>query len=204
ANLRFLGTALYLREPEEERFFFRVSGESSGNFANSDNAYLLNATSLATDEIILLRWKAPKVSRSFGDFSVNDVRYFSISLSNDSSFNYITYPDQDLYVASDGYINLVIAREDDEVVSRAEGLNYMVWDKRLGERAYILYRNMLTNDSFANGIRECPTIAGNYAAFLADSESYDAKNYMQEYAPSGRVMSKQAFLEDFGGIEVSY
>lgn len=199
--LRFL---MFDQEPPSSRDFFRINGNASGNFANPDNEYLLNATTLETDQVVLLRWRAPQAAENFTDFSQDDMRYYSMSLSNTASQNLITLADTELYIAADGYINLVIARADIEVQTQADGLNFMTWPSTLEEQAYILYRNMLINSSFSFGINQCQQLSGNFIEFQNDPQPFIATNFMEAYAPTGKRMSKAQFLDDFGGINVSY
>ena len=203
-NLQLLGNTLFTLEPVEERQFFRANGDNSGNFSNPDNAYLLNASTLLPDEVIFLRWKSPMVSEHFGEFGSDDMRYLSVSLSNERSFNFSTMSDMDLHVADDGFINLVIARQDAEIIEYAQGLNYLQWPEDMGTLGYILYRNLLTNSNFDHSIALTRPISGNYLDFLAAPENYDARNFMGDFAPSGKKMGKLDFLNDFGGLKVSY
>ncbi len=204
SNLELMHDVLFFGEPSADRYFFRVSGSDSGNYANPDNAYLISASTLINDQVILLRWKAPSVAENFSDFNTYDMRYLSVGLSDVSSFNYETLSDTELHVASDGYINLVVARQNQEIIDHANGLNYLAWDPEIGDRGYILYRNMLTNSSFENSIDRCPIISENFVGLLTNPENLHAALYIDEFAPSGKVMSKAEFLDDFGGLTVSY
>lgn len=93
-QLELLSNTLFFNEPKADRFFFSANGDNSGNFANPDNQYLINATTLSNDEVILLRWKSPEVSETFSELEKADMRYLSMSLSDLNSFNYDSYSDR--------------------------------------------------------------------------------------------------------------
>lgn len=205
ADLTFLGSILFnIESNTSNRQFFRVSAESTGNFANPDNQYLVSPNILSDNEVILLRWQAPVAAENFSNFEESDMRYFSMSLSNESSYNFKTISDSELYVASDGFINLVIAREDSEIAEQAVGLNLLEWPEALENEGYLLYRNLLTNENFDFNLDLCPALSGNFLDFINEPGSFEAAQYLDNYAPQGLKMTKDAFLENFGGIPVSY
>lgn len=205
ADLTFLGSILFnIESNATNRQFFRVSAESTGNFANPDNQYLISPNVLGDNEVILLRWQAPLAAENFSNFEESDMRYFSMSLSNEASYNFKTISDSQLYVASDGFINLVIAREDAEIAEQAVGLNLLEWPQALENEGYLLYRNLLTNENYDFNLDLCPALSGNFLDFINDTDSFEAAQYLSNYAPQGLKMTKEAFLENFGGISVSY
>jgi len=199
-----LANLLFPNEPETSRHFFRANGNSSGNFANPDNEYLISALNLQDDEVVLLRWKAPTFSQDFSDFTQTDMRYYSMSISDINSYNYDTLYDNQLTIAADGFINLVVTKNDQEIINHASGLNVQIWPDDLNENAYLLYRNMVTKPDLIHGINQCETISGNANDFFINPESFNAQNFIGVYAPAGLKMSKTEFLTNFGGIEVSY
>lgn len=204
STIELLNEVLFFDEPESDRYFFRGNSDASGNYANPDNDYLINASTLIDNNVILLRWKAPTFSPNFSVFSTYNMRYYSVSLANQISYNFVTLSDSELYVAEDGFINLVISRGDQEISDHSMGLNYITWPEEIGDKGFILYRNMLTNSVFQNSIIQCPSIGENFVDFLIDSEPFDARHFIGDFAPSGKLMSKTDFINDFGGIEVSY
>lgn len=173
-RINSLSQLLFGVEQPEERYFFRPSGNTSGNFANPDNEYLVSPVTLGQNEVVLIRWLAPKVAADFTDFSTTDMRYYSMNLSNPESYNYLTLSDEELHVASDGYINLVVGRRDSAVISKSVNLNYMVWPEELGEVGLLLYRNMLTKDGILLNINQCQSISENPFAVIQNPSSFDA------------------------------
>ena len=203
ATLQLLNTTLFTLE-EDERLFVRANSSTSGNYANPDNDYLISAATLEENEVILIRWKAPSVSTNFSDFSNFNTRYYSVGISSPESYNFHTSFDEDLYIAIDGFINLVIARPDSEIIDQSAGLNFIAWPDELDNRGIILYRNLVSSPLFLQSISNCPTISGNFSDFLSNPFSYNANNYINEFAPTGLKMTKSEFLSNFGGINVSY
>lgn len=203
ASVSSMKLVLFSTEQDSTRRFFRPSA-NSGMYANPDNEYLVSAVTLGEDDVVLLRWKSPSHATDFTDFTASDMRYYSLSLSDEYSHNYITMADENIRVAADGYINIVIARDDPDVWNKAAGLNIMAWPEAVGNRGVLLYRNLVTQPNFLYPISLCPSIASNILGALLNPGKYEASNFMGAYAPQGKKMSKALFLNDFGGVPVSY
>lgn len=204
ARIESLKTLLFGVELDSTRQFFRPTADQSGLYANIDNDYLVSPLTLSNNEVVLLRWKAPSVAGHFANFH-RDVRYYSLSISDVFSFNYATQSDEQLYIASDGFINLVICKSDSAVMAHSTGLNYLQWPSGLvGDEAILLYRNMLTKPNLDHAITSCTSVTDDILGVLTNPAAFDATVYMGEFAPTGKKMTKQAFFDNFGGIEVSY
>ncbi|MBX2817909.1 MAG: hypothetical protein KTR24_18020 [Saprospiraceae bacterium] len=184
-------------ERSRERMFFRATSNATGNFATPDNQYLISPVTLGQDEVVVLRWKAPSVDEDFSNLGSAQTRYFSMSLSNDNTFTASTLGSDQIVVGSDGFITLVVSRSDPEIEAAAASVNFMAWDEFLGNRGYLIYRNLLTRPGFSGDIANCPTVTDIPFLVAIAPGLYDAAGHIGAYAPQGDKMSKAEFLSTF-------
>jgi hypothetical protein len=181
--------------------FFRFSG--AGLYQNFDNKYLFAPVQLNSNEVIMFRFIPPSYVINLSDIPNKDVRYYSIGLGDSKTYNYSTNQDFALKIASDGYINVVIARKDVEIIAKANGLNFIEWVPALNNKGLIVYRNLLTKPDYAYSLTKVPDLLENLNQVFNTSYLY-AKTYLGNHAPSGIKMTKQQFLNNFGNFPVSY
>ena len=131
------------------------------------------------------------------------MRYYSFCIGDAATYNYFTLADFECKIASDGFIYLVIGRDEPDLRSKAEGLNYLVWDEKLKNRGLIIYRNLLAKDDYPFNMKQVPDIVENLDKVF-ETDILRAHTYLGERAPKGVKMQKEAFLENFGGFEVAY
>lgn len=180
--------------------FYNVN--NNGLFANLDNQYLAAPITKRNDEVYIIRFKPPThVSELWDIGDSKEVRFWSINQSTAQTTTELGWADKDFVVAdSDGFVNIVIADDESELRTKAEGLNFMPWSVESGQML-LVYRNLVTHSDFAGNIAQVPLLDGSN---LANIQIQQAKNFIGEYAPIGMRMSKAAYLENFGGFEVSY
>ncbi len=191
----------YLLQKPNTVEFFRFSG--AGLYQNYDNKYLFSPVMLNNNEVIMLRFIPPTYAKQINDIPNSDVRYYSICLGDSKTYNYTTNQDFALKIASDGYINVVIAKKDSEIIAKSNGLNFIEWVPELKNKGLIIYRNLLTKDNYDYSLNKVPDILVNLNQVFNTSYLY-AKTYLGNHAPSGVKMSKQQFLNNFGNFPVSY
>jgi uncharacterized membrane protein len=181
----------FLVEEDTAMWFYNINPD--GLYANFDNNYLATPITPAADEVYMVRFKAPNVQ--------TDVRYWSLTQSNNSTFSFGTLSDADAYVAADGYVNVVIASPDAEIITKAAGLNLFEKEIQPNAGLVLIYRNLYTEPGFEGDISLVPRISINNISNLPELRS---QNFINDYGPIGKRMSRQDFLDDFGGFLVSY
>ena len=181
----------FLVEEDTAMWFYNINPD--GLYANRDNQYLATPISPQSDEVYMIRFKAPEVQ--------SDVRYWSLSQSNNSTYTFSTLNDSDALIAMDGYVNVVIATPDAQIISKSAGLNLFAKETQSGAGVVLIYRNLYTAPGFDGDIATVPRITINNIGNLPQMR---CQNYIGEYGPIGRRMSRQDFLDDFGGFPVSY
>jgi len=195
-----IGLTLLMQGPVEQ-YFYRFSG--AGLFQNADNKYLFAPVSLENNKVIMFRFLPPGYAADLPGIPSADVRYYSLCIGDFKTYNYVTRADFELKIASDGYIYVVIARADPEVMTKATGLNFLSWPTALPKKGLIVYRNQLTAPDYAYPMTLVPDLVANIGSVL-DPISLAAHTYMGDRAPLGIKMDRDDFLNDFGGFEVAY
>lgn len=181
--------------------FFRFSGAKL--YQNFDNQYVFAPVKLGGDQVALLKVKAPQYAGNLSQITNADMRYFSFCIGDAATYNYATLGDFQCKIASDGYIYLVIAREDAAIRAKAEGLNFITWHPALKNEGLIIYRNLLVNPEYPYNMGLVPDLVENLDKVL-DTDFLKASKYLGDRVPQGMKMSKAEFLENFGGMEVGY
>jgi hypothetical protein len=180
---------------------YRFSG--AGLYQNFDNQYLFAPITLNPDQVAIIKVKPPTFTSNISETGKKEVRYYSFGIGDAATYNYFTLPDFECKIASDGFIYLVIGRDDPVLRKKAEGLNYLVWDKRLKNKGLLLYRNLLTDSTYPYNMSVVPDLVQNLDKVL-NTDALRAKTYLGERSPQGVKMNREAFLENFGGFPVAY
>ena len=161
--------------------------EGVGEFPNVDNIYLISAVK-NVDGIsngVMLKVKPPTFPLTNQAFDKTMVRYWSINQSNPNTSTARGMRDDQLKVASDGFMYLLMGGESFSAAAQLLGWNYMPW-KANNERAVILYRNMLTIPQYRGSIARVPMVN---PLDLADLAPYEAYQTIGDYAPVGKVVT---------------
>jgi hypothetical protein len=97
----------------------------------------------------------------------------------------------------------VVGRNQADIVTKAAGLNFMEWVPELKNEGMIIYRNMLTSSGYAYNLNLIPDVLKNLNQVF-NPGYLQADTYLGNRCPKGIKMSKQAYLDNFGGFEVVY
>lgn len=181
--------------------FFRFAG--LGLFPNLDNQYIFAPLRLYKNEVAILKFKPPVYANNLSAIPTSDVRYYSLCLGDSKTYNYKTLADFQLKTASDGFIYVVIGRNEPEIISKATGLNFIPWVPELKNEGLVIYRNLLTREAYPYTLTQVPDILQNINQVF-NTDFLKAYTYLGVYSPKGIKMSKAAYLDNFGGFEVAY
>ena len=105
--------------------------------------------------------------------------------------------DYQAIVAEDGFVNVIVGPPRPEVERKAQGLNFLPWGVHDG--TVLIYRNMVANPYFPYATNAVPA----YDANKPQAEQ-SAELYMGDFAPVGVQCSIEEFLDNFGGVPVSF
>ncbi len=193
-------------EAPKDVFFYKFSGAFL--YPNLDNYYLFTPITFNKNQVVMMRFKAPSFAATTAQNGLTDVRYFSICLCDAKTYTYSTTTDLSFKIAdADGFVNIVIGDEDAAMRAKAAGLNYIVLPPELKNnmKGLIIYRNLLTNPAFPYPMSRVPDLTAIVnLQNLLNISNLQAQTYLADYAPIGRKMSKDQFLNNFGGFPVSY
>jgi len=191
--------------PDNRLRFYHAAG--SGQFNNADNIYLICAA-LNVDGInncVILKLKPPSFPLTHDEFDKTQVRYWSFNQGNPDTSTPLGIKDQDLKLATDGFVYLVMGPNSLSGKAAQNGYNYMPW-KADKQQAVILYRNMLTIPQYRGSIAKVPELPPAADppppppwpdSVLAADEAYIS---LCEYAPVGKIVTTREFNENFGGM----
>ena len=173
--------------------------DTRGYIENNDNRYLLAAITKKEDEVFVFRFKSPSYTHGPEDINQTDVRYWSFNLGNAATYNFNALKDEDAKLDADGYVNIVLASQDEAVEAQAQALayNFMEWNMPW-QKGFILFRHMLANPDFEAQIDDVPPISEGMTEF----ESTEGQEFMGDYAPQGLRMSKEDFLMEYSTQQV--
>ena len=166
--------------------------DTRGFIENNDNRYLLAGITKQDDEVYLFKLKPPTHTSGPENINETEVRYWSFNLGNAASYNFNALKDEDAIIADDGYVYIILADEDDQVIkdiARERKFNFLAWNMPWKE-ALILFRHMLADPSFDAQIDNVPTIKSGSDNF----SELQAHHYMGDYAPSGERMNRTQFI----------
>lgn len=136
---------------------------SSGNYPNKDNHYIVMPVNWQKGQVLLVRFKAPTYATALGD-TTKDVRYFSLSQGNGYTNTSITMHDAQLQVSSDGFVYVVVADEDAQILAKAKELGINFMPKLYKDRMVLILRHMLPSRSFTNSAKEVPLFSNSRSA----------------------------------------
>ncbi len=177
---------------DENIRFYNLPGNRL--FANSDNQYLVTPLSrINEEEVFLIRFKAP-------NNNANQTRYWSVNISNEFTRTFNGIKDEDFIIASDGFVNVVIAKDTEANRVKAQGLNFIPWNIA-SDNMLLVYRMLLPNTDFEGSIHLVPELDGSNNLNIFNQASHI---HIGDYGPIGLRMDQSSYLEDFGGFQVSY
>lgn len=182
---------IYLTDVDDTLRFYHGSG--AGQFDNLDNIYLINAVTNGVGQALLIRLKPPTYPKSNEEYSTADVRYWSFNECNSDTSTSIGVEDEGFKVSQDGFVYIAIGDEKISTKAKQLGYNFMPWK---GERSKIVvvYRNLVTNVNFNDGnLNKVPCVK-IHDLIGGKIYSMDAKNYIGDYAPTGKKVNQEAFL----------
>jgi len=160
---------------------------SSGNYPNKDNHYIVMPVVRKKDDVLVVRFKSPTYTVQLGDISKN-VRYFSLSQGNEYTNTSITMHDEQLQVSNDGFIYVVVAKDTKEARSKAKemGVNFMPWLYK--DKIVLILRHMLPSPGFKQSTREVPVFDNRKPA-----KGQEAQHSMGDFALVGKFISKSVW-----------
>lgn len=193
-ELRALVAPIFFLEGDSDIEFYNVG--SDGLYATPDNHYLAAPVTRRADEVFVLRFRAPSFPKSPAGNATAQTRYWSLTQGDEDTFAYGGLVDEQAVVDPDGYVTVVFADLDDEIVRRGQGMNLVQWRVPAGRRAVLIYRNLVTRPGFAGDIARVPRIdTTNFLGW----RNLRAQLFIHDYAPIGRRMTRREFLAGFGG-----
>jgi len=160
---------------------------SSGNYPNKDNHYIVMPVVRKKEDVLVVRFKAPTHAMQLGDTSKN-VRYYSLSQGNEYTNTSITMHDEQLRVSNDGFVYVVVANDTREARAKANemGINFMPW--LYNERIVLILRHMLPSQGFRQSAREVPLFDNSRPA-----KGQEAQITIGDFALVGKFISKSAW-----------
>lgn len=197
-ELTTMVSPLFNLEIDEVIRFYNAN--SGGLYPNKHNHYVAAPITKRPDSVYMVRFKAPTYVMDYSEIGTKNMRYFSINQGGINTRNYSGIKDEDFIIANDGFITIVIADDEPDLRQKAAGLNFMPWAVPSG-KMILLYRNLVINEDFENGTNSVPMLNQNFGP-LAIGQA--ANFHIGEFGPLGLKMSKEDYLLDFGGFEVSY
>jgi hypothetical protein len=134
------------------------------------------------------------------------VRYWAFNQGNADTSTPTGMADQQFYPATDGLTYIAMGDPAIADWSRQGGYNFMPWMAATSEPAVILYRNLVTraNPEFAGDIAKVPQSDFAQVPITSSNDpritNLDAKNYIYDYAPTGKKVTQAEFMRNYGGM----
>lgn len=172
---------------------------SSGNYPNKDNHYILMpVVRKKKDDVLLVRFKAPQHAESLGDRS-KDVRYFSLSEGDEYTHTSLTLHDSKLHISDDGFIYVAVGNDAKEVKEKAKdlGVNFMPWLHK--EKLVLILRHMLPSPDFKQSIREVPLFSN-----MKPAVGQEAELSIGEYALIGKLIKKATWKSSKNLVQLGF
>jgi hypothetical protein len=168
--------------------------KSDGTYPNKDNHYLTMPICKQEDEVCIIRFKTPSYPTKKEEYAMSDVRYYSISQGDEITYNHKTLSDKELVVSKDGYVYIIIGEEGSEITDFAntKNINFMPW--LVKDKMLLIYRNMLPNPTYKNGVNCVPGYDKNNP-----EKNHEADFYIGAYAPMG-IKIKKSILKTMHNI----
>jgi hypothetical protein len=172
--------------------------EGGGQFPNADNIYLICAVKNVdgVSNGVMLKVKPPTFPLTNQVFDQTIVRYWSFNQGNPDTSTPWGMKDEQLKVASDGFMYLLMGCDSFSAAAKQLGWNFMPW-KADTKKAIILYRNMLTIPQYRGSIARVPTVNPPLPPDLA---AYEAYQTIGDYAPVGKVVTEAQLNEIVAGL----
>ncbi len=170
--------------------------QGAGLFPNADNRYLIGAVTRRPGQVVVVRVKPPTFPKDVAEYGSSQVRYWSFNEGNRDTSTPIGLRDDQLRVASDGYVYVAIGDGSLRRQAEKRGYAFMPWKIR-GRTGVVIYRNLVTSPSYAGNIDKVPLLD------LGDPQNVyaqNATNFIGDHAPTGVTVSLKRFLKDGGGI----
>lgn len=160
---------------------------SSGNYPNKDNHYIVMPVVRKKEDVLVVRFKAPTHATQLGDTSKN-VRYYSLSQGNEYTNTSITMHDEQLKVSDDGFVYVAVANDTKEARAKASemGINFMPWMYK--DRLVLILRHMLPSTEFKFSTSKVPLFDNRKPAL-----GQEAQQKIGEYALVGKFISKSSW-----------
>jgi hypothetical protein len=160
---------------------------SSGNYPNKDNHYIVMPVVRKKEDVLVVRFKAPTHAIQLGDTTKN-VRYFSLSEGNEYTNTSITMHDEQLKISNDGFVYVVVANDSKEARAKANemGINFMPWMYK--DRIVLILRHMLPSPGFKFSTREVQIFDNRKPA-----KGQEAQHAIGDFALVGKFISKSAW-----------
>lgn len=174
--------------------FYHVAGV--GEFPNADSSYLLGAVTRRKGEVVVVRLKPPTFPKDSAEYGSTQVRYWSLNEENRNTSTPFGLRDDQFKVAADGFVYVALGDEGTRRQAEKRGYTFMPW-KIKGRTGVIIYRNLVTDPSFAGNFDQVPMLD------LSDPQNIYAQNatdFIGDYAPTGIVVGLKRFLKDGGGL----
>ncbi len=150
-----LMTVPIFRQAADPNLLGAFNYNSSGNYPNKDNHYIVMPVNLDSKKLLVVRFKAPTHATVLGDVS-KEVRYYSLSQGNEYTNTSLTMHDDQLRVSPDGFVYVVVAKEDEDVKSKARSMGINFMPLLYKERIVLILRHMLPSPTFTSSTREVP------------------------------------------------
>lgn len=181
--------------------FYHAGG--AGQFNNADNMYLITAITRAEGAVLLIRIKPPSYPRNNDEYGSTDVRYWSFNEGNADTSTPFGMKDEDFKTAKDGFVYIAIGDESIGSTAKERGYNFMPW-RAERTQAVVLYRNLVTNPRFKGRLSKVPEVEPRDIINTQNLYAMDAKNYIGDYAPTGKKISQELFMRGEQGEAEDY
>lgn len=181
--------------------FYHVAG--GGQFNNADNLYLMNAVDKRADEVLILKFQPPTYALVNDRYPDVQVRYWSFNEGTPETITPAGRADEGFRMAKDGLIYIAFGDQSQTLADWAKkgGYNFMPWAVSPG-KAVILYRNLVTNPTLfeAGNIAQVPVLLDITSNTDPRIYTFDAKNTIGSYAPTGKKVTEAEFMKNYGGM----
>lgn len=132
---------------------------SSGNYPNKDNHYIVMPVNLKKKHALVVRFKPPSYATQLGDVS-KEVRYFSLSQGNEYTNTSITMHDAQLQVSADGFVYVLLGEDDAEMRAKAKAMGINFMPLLYKNRLVLILRHMLPSPAFTKSTKAVPLFDG--------------------------------------------
>lgn len=183
---------IFKTEADDDTLRFYHAG-GSGQFNNADSSYLISAISHGEGQVLLVRVKPPSYPTNNDEFDKTDVRYWSFNEGDANTSTPFGMKDVEFRRAKDGFVHIAIGDESIRRTAKKRGYNFMPWEAHR-RKSVILYRNLVTNPQYRGNFDKVPEIEPKDLRDKQTLYSKDAKNYIGDYAPTGKKISQALFM----------